>query len=107
MTIIVSDEGVWLSAPHKRPLVVSLDGQYVWSFTSVRDGNPRGSGVLVPWPAAPTTGSAERVQCDFCGFRRVRWVEIHRSWELPASISSSRLALRDGGCRCRALLSRS
>ena len=52
MTVTVTDAGVWLSDAVASPLVLTLDGRYVWSFTAVRDGVPRGTGVLVGWPTA-------------------------------------------------------
>ncbi|WP_244931384.1 class I SAM-dependent methyltransferase [Nocardioides sp. W7] len=55
MTATVTDDGVWLDSPHPTPLVVTLDGRYVWSFTPLRDGRPEGSGLLVEWPSALTS----------------------------------------------------
>ncbi|MFC7502293.1 methyltransferase domain-containing protein [Nocardioides sp. CPCC 206347] len=49
MTAVVSDDGLLLPAD-TRPLLVEIDGHYVWSLTPVRDGEPRDGGVLVPWP---------------------------------------------------------
>lgn len=46
----VTDEGL-LVPPGERPLVVEIDGHYVWSLTPRRDGRPVPGGVLVPWPA--------------------------------------------------------
>ncbi|MFJ9316945.1 class I SAM-dependent methyltransferase [Pimelobacter simplex] len=49
MTVAVSDDGL-LVPPGDSPLVVEIDGHYVWSLTPVRDGAPAAGGVLVPWP---------------------------------------------------------
>jgi SAM-dependent methyltransferase len=49
MTVVVSDEGL-LVPPGDAPLVVEIDGHYVWSLTPARDGSPASGGVLVPWP---------------------------------------------------------
>ena len=46
----VSDEGV-LVLGATAPLVLHIDGRYVWSFTPARDGRPHRDGLLVPWPA--------------------------------------------------------
>ncbi|WP_307827864.1 methyltransferase domain-containing protein [Nocardioides sp. SYSU D00038] len=46
----VTDDGVWLDRAEDGPLVLALDGRYVWSFTVVRDGRAHRGGVLVPWP---------------------------------------------------------
>ncbi|WP_436701311.1 methyltransferase domain-containing protein [Nocardioides sp. BYT-33-1] len=45
----MSDDGL-LVPPGVRPLVVEIDGHYVWSLTPARDGRPSAGGVLVPWP---------------------------------------------------------
>ncbi|MEI5675311.1 MULTISPECIES: class I SAM-dependent methyltransferase [unclassified Nocardioides] len=52
MTVTVTDDGIWLSRPPTHPLVLTLDGRYVWSFTPLRDGRTQGAGVLVEWPLA-------------------------------------------------------
>lgn len=45
----VDDVGVLVpGAPG--PLVLRVDGSYVWSFTPVRDGRPERDGLLVAWP---------------------------------------------------------
>ena len=46
----VDEEGLLLSEAGTEPLVLRFDGRYIWAFSPVRDGAPRGSGVLVPWP---------------------------------------------------------
>ena len=46
----VSDEGVLLREVCRHPLVLEIDGDYVWSFTPARDGRPHRRGCLVPWP---------------------------------------------------------
>ena len=47
----VDDDGLVLREAGAQPLVLSLDGRYIWAFSPVRDGVARGSGVLVEWPA--------------------------------------------------------
>lgn len=47
--VVVSDDGL-LVPPGEAPLVVEIDGHYVWSLTPLRDGRPAAGGVLVPWP---------------------------------------------------------
>ena len=49
MTAVVSEAGLLLPA-HTRPLLVEIEGHYVWSVNPLRDGRPRRGGVLVPWP---------------------------------------------------------
>lgn len=49
MSAVVTDDGLLLPSGSD-PLLVEIDGHYVWSLTPTRDGLPRGSGVLVPWP---------------------------------------------------------
>ncbi|GGD05479.1 class I SAM-dependent methyltransferase [Nocardioides daphniae] len=45
----VDDAGVLVpGAPG--PLVLRVDGTYVWSFTPARDGRPERDGLLVAWP---------------------------------------------------------
>ena len=48
--VTVGDAGVTLRAALSEPLVLSVDGRYIWAFHPARDGRPRGSGVLVEWP---------------------------------------------------------
>lgn len=48
----VDDAGLSISPDVRGPLVVSLDGQYVWSLTPTRDGRLRGSTRFVSWPDA-------------------------------------------------------
>ena len=45
----IADDGVLVRGLDS-PLVLSLDGHYVWSLTPVRDGVPQDGAVLVPWP---------------------------------------------------------
>ncbi len=49
MSTVVSDDGLLLP-PGTRPLVVEIDGHYVWSLTPLRDGRTASGGVHVPWP---------------------------------------------------------
>jgi hypothetical protein len=46
----VTDEHVVVPADVVGPVVVSFDGQYVWSFAPRRDGSRRLHGWQVPWP---------------------------------------------------------
>lgn len=46
----VDDRGITLHEAVREPLVLSLDGRYVWSFSPVRDGVPVRAGTHVPWP---------------------------------------------------------
>ncbi|MEP9381759.1 class I SAM-dependent methyltransferase [Nocardioides sp. KR10-350] len=46
----VTDDGVLVRGVDV-PLVLSVDGHYVWSLTPARDGRPARGGLLVPWPA--------------------------------------------------------
>lgn len=48
----VDDEGLLLREAGSAPLVLKFDDRYIWAFSPVRDGVPRGSGVLVAWPPA-------------------------------------------------------
>ncbi|GAA4117623.1 hypothetical protein GCM10022215_18520 [Nocardioides fonticola] len=48
--VAVSDAGIWLPRAGARPLVIELEGRYLWSCTPVRDGRPERGGVLVAWP---------------------------------------------------------
>ena len=49
MTARVDDSGIHVVGGAE-PLVLSLDGRYVWAFTPARDGRAHGGGVLVEWP---------------------------------------------------------
>ncbi|MDQ6527008.1 class I SAM-dependent methyltransferase [Nocardioides sp. LHD-245] len=51
LVVAVSDDGL-LVPSGRQPLVVEIDGHYVWSLTPLRDGRPAAGGVLVPWPGA-------------------------------------------------------
>ncbi|MBM9460314.1 class I SAM-dependent methyltransferase [Nocardioides sp. zg-536] len=69
MSPVVSDDGLLLPA-ETRPLVVEIDGHYVWSLTPSRDGAPSGAGVLVPWPEVlrPYLSGRGRIRiADFSG----------------------------------------
>lgn len=46
----ISESGVLVQESDTPVLVLSVDGQYVWSFTPARDGHPADGGTLVPWP---------------------------------------------------------
>ncbi len=47
---LVTDEHVLVPAALGDPVVVSFDGQYVWSFVPRRDGSRTPRGWRVPWP---------------------------------------------------------
>ena len=44
------DSGVSVPPGTPSPLLLHVDGQYVWSFDVARDGHLTPSGRLVPWP---------------------------------------------------------
>ena len=46
----VDGTGVLVRAAADQPLVLSLDGRYIWAFTPARDGRNHRGGVLVEWP---------------------------------------------------------
>jgi hypothetical protein len=46
----IDDTGVLVRTGADQPLVLSLDGRYLWSFTPARDGRAHRGGVLVEWP---------------------------------------------------------
>ena len=48
---LVTDEHVVVPATIVDPVVVSFDGQYVWSFLPHRDGSRSRNGWRVQWPA--------------------------------------------------------
>ncbi|GAB3772149.1 SAM-dependent methyltransferase [Nocardioides ginsengisegetis] len=50
MTGTVTEQGITLASPGVEPLVLSLDGRYVWSFSPGRDGVPARGGTFVAWP---------------------------------------------------------
>src|SRR6478672_785297 len=49
-TTLVTDEHVLVPVSVVDPVVVSFDGQYVWSFSPQRDGSRGLGGWQVPWP---------------------------------------------------------
>ena len=72
MTVVVGDDGVLVRTSGTGPLLLHLDGRYVWSFTPERDGLPALGGVLVPWPGVLRPyldGSARVVVTDVSGDR--------------------------------------
>jgi len=48
--VTVDDRGVHVAARATGPLVLSVEGRYVWSLTPERDGTPDAGGWLVRWP---------------------------------------------------------
>ena len=48
--VSVDDRGVHVSASDTGPLVLSVEGRYVWSLTPERDGTAEGGGWLIRWP---------------------------------------------------------
>lgn len=66
----ISDEGVLVRNSSTQVLILSVDGQYVWSLTPERDGHPAAGGTLVPWPNVLTrflNGSATMTIADYEG----------------------------------------
>jgi SAM-dependent methyltransferase len=61
----IGDDGILVVDEQRDDvLVVSFDGDYVWSLQPSRDGRPSGAGLLVAWPDAlrPFLHGAARVQ---------------------------------------------
>lgn len=48
----VDADGIWVSSRVPGPLVVDLEGRYLWSCHPSRDGRVVDGGLLVEWPAA-------------------------------------------------------
>ena len=48
--VAVDDRGVLVTAQGTGPLVLSVEGRYLWSITPERDGEARDGGWLVAWP---------------------------------------------------------
>jgi SAM-dependent methyltransferase len=48
--VSVDREGVHVAAQGTGPLVLSVEGRYVWSLTPERDGTTQPGGLLVRWP---------------------------------------------------------
>ena len=48
--VSVDDRGVLVAVQGTGPLVLSVEGRYVWSLTPERDGTAQGDGWLVAWP---------------------------------------------------------
>ena len=46
----VDERGVHVAARDTGPLVLSVEGRYLWSLTPERDGEARGEELLVRWP---------------------------------------------------------
>ncbi len=46
----IDERGVLVRDRGTGPLVLHVDGHYVWSLAPERDGRPDGEGLLVPWP---------------------------------------------------------
>ncbi|MFC4783473.1 class I SAM-dependent methyltransferase [Nocardioides sp. MAHUQ-72] len=46
----VTDAGIHLTVAGTEPLLLMLDGRYVWSFSPARDGVPVRGGTFVAWP---------------------------------------------------------
>lgn len=66
----ISDEGVLVRGSSTKVLILSVDGQYVWSLTPDRDGHPADRGTMVPWPNVLTrflNGSATVTIADYDG----------------------------------------
>ena len=66
----ISDDGVLVRDSSTPVLILSVDGQYVWSLTPDRDGHPTDGGTMVPWPTVLTRfldGSATVTIADYDG----------------------------------------
>lgn len=66
----ISDDGVLVRDSSTPVLILSVDGQYVWSLTPARDGHPADGGTMVPWPTVLTRfldGSATVTIADYEG----------------------------------------
>jgi len=66
----ISDEGVLVRDSSTPVLILSVDGQYVWSLTPERDGHPVDGGTMVPWPTVLTRfldGAATITIADYEG----------------------------------------
>jgi len=48
----VDDRGIHVRTTGDEPLVLTVDGRYIWAFTPARDGHAHRGGVLVEWPPA-------------------------------------------------------
>src|ERR1044072_7504820 len=48
----VDDRGIHGRTAGGEPLVLTVDGRYIWAFTPARDGHAHRGGVLVEWPPA-------------------------------------------------------
>ena len=66
----ISDDGVLVRDSSTPVLVLSFDGQYVWSLTPERDGEAAADGTLVRWPGVLTRfldGAATVAIADYDG----------------------------------------
>ncbi len=91
-TIALGDEHVLVPAAAVDPVVVSFDGQYVWSFSPRRDGVRVRGGWQVRWPAVllPHLRGTTRVRlADALGDR------IHFDGQVSFGAGSDGLTLRD------------
>ena len=91
-TVVVTDEHVVVGAAVLEPVVVSFDGQYVWSFVAPRDGGRSLGGWRVPWPDV----IRQRLDGTTC----VRLTDAHGEhvyFEAPVSFrdNTAALELRD------------
>jgi hypothetical protein len=81
---VVTDEYVVVPSSVVDPVVVTFDGQYVWSFVPRRDGGRSRLGWRVPWP---------QVMSDLLdGSTRVRLADAqgrHVYFEAPVSFGSN------------------
>src|ERR1700710_537931 len=88
----VTDEHVTVPAAVTEPVVVTFDGQYVWSFSPRRDGVRHGTTWQVPWP--------EVIRPELEGTTRVRLGDLDGDTVLYESDvafrgSTAELQLRD------------
>jgi len=92
VTVVVSGDGL-LVPRDPRPLLVEIDGHYVWSLTPLRDGRPAAGGVLVPWPQAlrPHLRGRGRIR-----IRAADGASVLYDDEVRLGASEGRLAVVDG-----------
>jgi hypothetical protein len=89
----ISDEGVLVRGSSTKVLVLSVDGQYVWSLTPDRDGHPADRGTMVPWPNVLTrflNGSATVTIADYDG-------EVLHEEKVVLGTGEGTISIVDGG----------
>jgi len=108
----VDDAGVLVRAAADQPLVLSLDGRYIWAFTPARDGRVHRGGVLVEWPQTlrPFLDGHARIRVAEASTDRVLVDEDVRLGTAPGRIAvvdsqGLPLAIDKVGHLCRAFAS--